>query len=416
MAPDFGWNTCEVALELQAPYSQYILDGTKTIETRRYKLPSALLGRDLLLLETPEGITGVSGLPDEIEEGLQGARLIGTVRFESNLEYASKDQWVNDANKHRVPLDSAYAFTTKGSVFGWTVSHIHRWDRSKPVPRLRRRYRSLFEVLTSSIVPVVDLGGFVEGDEQARQQVVREVSEQCERIGFLFIRWKNLDTKLIRQAHSVARTFFEQAMQEKQKSSKSSIDKKTSSFTSTGYRAAQTTENNRNRESWSCSVPEYEFMPEEYYTCSDGQKHFALPPDPQVPWPSPETLPTFRSSVCGYYRMMEEVSSVLLRIFAAAMGCEDDALLRYTSRHISSLNLFSSTTGQGGGIAQVHGDADCFTILSHDHSPGSVGCQCLEFQTPSGAWETVPRYNEDVLLVNVGQIMERWSGGRFKVG
>ena len=129
---------------------------------------------------------------------------------------------------------------------------------------------------------------------------------------------------------------------------------------------------------------------------------------------------------------METVSGVLFRVFAEAMGCSEDRLHAYTDKHVSSLNLFSSRTGSGGGIAQVHGmptctrrlrddfllrpyapvagDADSFTILSHDHSSGSIGTTCLEFQAQSGGWECVPRYKEDVLLVNLGQIMERWSG------
>ena len=166
-------------------------------------------------------------------------------------------------------------------------------------PALRRQYRSLFEVLTSHTIPIIDLSDFVDGDEASKEKVVMQVSEQCERIGFLMIRWNKIDTEIIHNAHDAASRFFSQSLEQKAKSSKSSIRKETKSFISTGYRATQTSENNKNRESWSCSAPEYRYSKDKYHTCIDGQRHFALPPDPQVPWPCEDDVPKFRSSICG---------------------------------------------------------------------------------------------------------------------
>ena len=52
-------------LELKEPWASAVLDGSKTIETRTYDLPAALVGKPLILLSTPEesggGDVGAAG-------------------------------------------------------------------------------------------------------------------------------------------------------------------------------------------------------------------------------------------------------------------------------------------------------------------------------------------------------------------
>lgn len=43
----------EYALEVQAPWSRRLLDGTKTIETRGYSLPTVVMDAPVLLIESP---------------------------------------------------------------------------------------------------------------------------------------------------------------------------------------------------------------------------------------------------------------------------------------------------------------------------------------------------------------------------
>lgn len=49
------WPKYTYALEVQAPWSRRLLDGTKTIETRAYSLPTAVLHASVLLVESPGG-------------------------------------------------------------------------------------------------------------------------------------------------------------------------------------------------------------------------------------------------------------------------------------------------------------------------------------------------------------------------
>ena len=140
----------QMGLECQAPFAGLILKGTKSIETRAYRLPPQLLGRPLLLIETEEGAPGVTALPNVVPAGWAGARVKGTVVFGACIEYSSREKWDADADRHLVPSGSPYDFVEGGVKFGWVVERVERLAASQPVPEMRRRLRSLFAISLQS--------------------------------------------------------------------------------------------------------------------------------------------------------------------------------------------------------------------------------------------------------------------------
>jgi hypothetical protein len=119
-----------VGLEVQAPWSEKLLDGSKTVETRkcappaelrlrnahalrpavlasrlcsrhhRYALPNELVGKPVALIGTAKGEAGVSALADAVPAG--GAQLLGEVTFGECFRYASRAQWREDESRHGV--------------------------------------------------------------------------------------------------------------------------------------------------------------------------------------------------------------------------------------------------------------------------------------------------------------------------
>ena len=139
----------QIGLELQQPWSGLLLDGIKTIETRGYPLPQALLHREISVIETAAGTAGRSALPNDVPAGHPGAVVAGLVRFESCIVYESRAAWLKDQGKHRVDPDSPYAMQDGGSiVYGWVVREATRTTgtSSTPAPPLRRVMRSLFSI------------------------------------------------------------------------------------------------------------------------------------------------------------------------------------------------------------------------------------------------------------------------------
>ncbi|CAL5229210.1 g12493 [Coccomyxa viridis] len=133
-------------LDCEAPWCDKILDGEKTIETRKYRLPAELIGQRIWLLESG-GEENVPSLGDEVLAGSQGARIVGSVTFIDVKKYTSQESWAADADKHRVPEDSPYAFHQKpGPAYGWVVGATERLPQPLPLPQMRRISRSIYEV------------------------------------------------------------------------------------------------------------------------------------------------------------------------------------------------------------------------------------------------------------------------------
>lgn len=267
-------------------------------------------------------------------------------------------------------------------------------------------------------IPTINLSPFVHGTEEEQQRVVDAVAAQCQYIGFLRVTWDSFPFEVVAAAQDAGRRLFACSSDEKHRWSKSGMQKLTRSYTSTGYRAPGSTENNKNRESWSCTAPEYSPMAVDaadagYYASERGQQFFALDPDPQVPWPDESRVPGFRRAICEYHEEVERLGRVLLRIFARVLHCEEEEMLSMADKHVSPINLFSFTMGEGGEVLPAHADVSVFTILSHDTTLAAAGSASLEMLTPEGVWEPVHTMRGS-FLVNLGQIMQRWSNGRLR--
>lgn len=105
-------------INIQWPWSQLILSGAKTVETRRYDLPAKYLGVPLAMIETP-------GLLGRKEAGIKKARIIGVVTFVQTLQYQSASAWRADYERHLVPTDDPQYKYVKGQPkWGWVVASV----------------------------------------------------------------------------------------------------------------------------------------------------------------------------------------------------------------------------------------------------------------------------------------------------
>ena len=130
-----AWEAVRHCLDVQAPWSRRLLDGTKTVETRSYPLPPQHEGRALGLLETPAG----GGEP-------QAGLLVGTLRFGPSFRYPSEEAWAADADRHGVcPADpGAFGFSATEEKWGWPVLSAQPARYHVAPPPLRQELRSIF--------------------------------------------------------------------------------------------------------------------------------------------------------------------------------------------------------------------------------------------------------------------------------
>jgi len=119
-----------MGINIQWPWSQLLLSGEKTVETRNYPLPKKHVGRKLALIETP----GKSGH----KAGITKARIIGFITFSSSFSYPSVDDWVEDFARHRVPTNHGQFRPKEGvTKWGWLVEGVTSSAQKLAVPARR---------------------------------------------------------------------------------------------------------------------------------------------------------------------------------------------------------------------------------------------------------------------------------------
>jgi isopenicillin N synthase-like dioxygenase len=122
-------------------------------------------------------------------------------------------------------------------------------------------------------------------------------------------------------------------------------------------------------------------------------------------WPD---LPGFREDIMAYYAAAFAVGRRLLRGFAQALGRPADSFDHLVGTPPSQLRLvhypYDAEAADAPGIG-AHTDYECFTLLLAT-GPG------LEVMNAAGEWVDVPPVPGG-LIVNIGDMMEFWSGGAF---
>ena len=159
-----GWADEErrFGLEMQQPYSEFVLNGQKSIESRAYPLPEALIDVKIEILQSEKGQDRVSSVPDRVilqkssdnSSSIQSPlKRIGWVKFAKCIQYKSLERFEADQEKHLVDPNSGYSWNDDRPMYGWVVGSYHKHeavdaDVSVDIVAIRRM-RSLFEIITT---------------------------------------------------------------------------------------------------------------------------------------------------------------------------------------------------------------------------------------------------------------------------
>jgi hypothetical protein len=147
-----GWGDRDFGLEMQSPWAGLLLEGKKTIETRAYDLPPALLGRRIKILQSKPGGTASSlGNTVSISAVESNVTRVGWCTFTKVIRYQNKQTFEADEAAHMVTRDSGFGWKegmTK-TIYGWVVGNVSIDANGCSSGRLHtivRRHRSLFEL------------------------------------------------------------------------------------------------------------------------------------------------------------------------------------------------------------------------------------------------------------------------------
>ncbi|GLY32331.1 2-oxoglutarate and iron-dependent oxygenase domain-containing protein [Kineosporia sp. NBRC 101731] len=251
-------------------------------------------------------------------------------------------------------------------------------------------------------IPQVDLQPWFHGSARDRSAVASQVDRALQESGFLLVSGHGVDPELPRATRAAARRFFALPKALKQ-----------SYETTVGGRGWQPPGVEANGASEGLKTPPD--LKESYSSGSEGSGPHDADPfwHPQNVWPG--EVPEIRTTFSAYTDAMRRLSDELLMLFAAALELEPDHFTRHTRRPKFTLNVnrypsLNETGAPQEGQFRIGPHTDFGTLTVLDREPGVGG---LQVSGDDGGWVDAP-YEEGALTVNIGDMMARWTGDRWR--
>ena len=254
----------------------------------------------------------------------------------------------------------------------------------------------------ASAIPVIDYGPYFAGEPDALRDLAGAVRHACEKVGFFYIRNHGVADAVVDRAFAAARRFHALPLEEKLKLSLNENNigylpiNASVQGASTVHKATRPNQN------------------ESFFVSHDrGPDHPDVIAGKSLrgrnQWP--ENLPRFRAEVMAYLGAMAALCDRMLPAFAVALDLPPDhfapffaheahvtlRLLHYPPQMASEDNLFGQAP---------HTDNSFMTVLARTEVPG------LAVRLTSGEW-LAPPLIPGTFLVNLGNMMRRWSNDRF---
>ena len=244
-------------------------------------------------------------------------------------------------------------------------------------------------------IPLIDIGHYdaVDNNDKLKDQI----ESACRDVGFMYICGHGIAPEIITRTRDVVVSYFEQLLDTKLRDR----------ITRDNYRGY---------------VPTGFFSPNIGSNNADNYEGYKLhfevaASDPIVakcdlygPNKWPDAIPGFRQALMDYWQSCDRVANVLLTIVADIMNVERSTFLRYFETPLTNMTLLHyppQDVGDDGFGIHPHKDTDALTILA----PDEVGGLKLK-KRGSEHWIDVNAPG-DALVVNIGDLLEIWSGGYF---
>ncbi len=248
-------------------------------------------------------------------------------------------------------------------------------------------------------IPVIDVGALRGGSAGAVAEVAQAIREASTRVGFFYIRNHGIAPEVRDAALAASKRFF--ALEPEVKA-RVAVNHQHRGFMAPGGAKMHETARADLKESFNWALD----LPADDPDVMSGDKPLLGPNN----WPD-DDLPELRSAFYAYYEAACECGRDLMRAFAVSLGIDEGFFAPHFNKPIArgSALYYPPQPPQMGaeqfGVG-AHTDYGCLTLLWQDAVGG------LQVQGRDGDWVTAHPI-PDTLVVNVGDLLARWSNDRF---
>ena len=247
-------------------------------------------------------------------------------------------------------------------------------------------------------IPVIDFSPFLSGDTNLRKAVASQVYKACHEIGFMYIKNPGISQILIDQLFIQTKQFFALPVELKNKLAWSD------EFSNRGYVGVE-------RERLAPDKPGD--LKEAFNVGKEVNRDKRSTEDRSSlilnQWPPGQN--DFRETVLEFYQACAQVADTICKALAIALNLPPSFFSDRHNQQNHTLRLLhypplEQLPKPGQVRAGEHSDYGSFTLLFQDQVGG------LEVCTVQGEWIPAP-YIPDTILVNTGDLMQRWTNHVF---
>ncbi len=255
-------------------------------------------------------------------------------------------------------------------------------------------------------VPVIDIAPFLAGTPEGKRQVAEQIGSACRDIGFLTIVGHGVPKALIDATYQVSKEFFDLPLEEKMKVTRPAPDQ-VRGYSPVGdeglsYSLDEVAPGDLKE---SLSIGPTDAPDEDYYRCEAAGPHFA-------PNLFPKTPADLKSIWTEYFRVMEQLSADLMRMFALTLDLPENFFEDKIDKHISMFRVLNYPAQIEAPHprqlrAGAHSDYGSLTIVRQDHDIGG-----LQVRNRQKQWVDVMPI-PDSFVVNIGDLMMQWTNEQW---
>ena len=252
--------------------------------------------------------------------------------------------------------------------------------------------------MTSLQIPVVDMTGFIHGDAAARCQVARRFGEAFERTGFCTIINHGVDDALVTSVYDSANAFFQFSREQKMAWASPDL-KQRRGYLPMGVESVAATLHGETPPDL-CEALVFVALQSERN--GSGAGNF---------WPTQPASLT--ADINRYFDAMLALTRRLMRMSALALDLDEhhfDAGFEEPALTLRFVNYPDQEQAPQAGQLRygAHHDYGGLTILRQDTAPGG-----LQICDQDGQWHDAPTTGKS-FVINVGDLMARWTNDRWK--
>lgn len=254
-------------------------------------------------------------------------------------------------------------------------------------------------------VPTIDLSAWRTGSADERAAIAAEVDSALQRVGFLLVAGHGVSDEQRAEVRAAARSFFALAPEVK---APYAVPPGGRGWIARGAEANAASEG-------TASPPD---LKESYAIGADdpvGDPEVDAEWFPPNVWPGEQ--PGLRPSFEAYTEVMKTLADDLLSLLGSALGLAEDTFTAHTKHPTWTfqVNWYPSMAVVGEPLPGQfrigpHTDFGSVTILDRQQGRGG-----LQVYSDQAGWEDAP-YDPAALTVNIGDLLARWTGDRWRSG